>query len=83
MGLRNGIALRNSVQTSEKVFADYNFEVRNSGGHSSVPSKDNAIYHLAGGLVRLRNSSSRSSSTRPRARGSKQAGIEDKQMVQT
>ena len=53
VGLRNGIALRNSVQTSEKVFADYNLEVRNSGGHSSVPSKDNAIYHLAGGLNRL------------------------------
>jgi len=35
------------------VFADYTFEVKNSGGHSSVPSKDNAIYHLAGGLGRL------------------------------
>jgi acetylornithine deacetylase/succinyl-diaminopimelate desuccinylase-like protein len=53
VGLRNGKALRNSVQTSEKVFVDYSVEVRNSGGHSSVPSKDNAIYHLAGGLTRL------------------------------
>jgi len=53
VGLRNGKALRNSIQTSEKVPVDYSFEVRNSGGHSSVPSKNNAIYHLAGGLTRL------------------------------
>jgi hypothetical protein len=39
--------------TSEKVFVDYDLEVKNSGGHSSVPSRDNAIYHLAGGLTRL------------------------------
>lgn len=53
VGLRDGKALRNSVQTSEKVPVDYSFEVKNVGGHSSVPSKDNAIYHLAGGLTRL------------------------------
>jgi acetylornithine deacetylase/succinyl-diaminopimelate desuccinylase-like protein len=53
VGLRNGKALRNNIQTSEKVFVDYGLEVKNSGGHSSVPSKDNAIYHLAGGLTRL------------------------------
>jgi len=53
VGLRNGKALRNSIQTSEKVFADFIFAVKNSGGHSSLPSKDNAIYHLAGGLTRL------------------------------
>ena len=53
VALRNGKALRNNVQTSEKVPVDYSFEVKNVGGHSSVPSKDNAIYHLAGGLTRL------------------------------
>ncbi len=53
VGMRDGKALRNSVQTSEKVPVDYSFEVKNAGGHSSVPSKDNAIYHLAGGLTRL------------------------------
>jgi acetylornithine deacetylase/succinyl-diaminopimelate desuccinylase-like protein len=31
----------------------FQLEVKNRGGHSSVPSKDNAIYHLAEGLVRL------------------------------
>jgi acetylornithine deacetylase/succinyl-diaminopimelate desuccinylase-like protein len=53
VALRNGKALRNDVQTSEKVPVDYSFEVKNVGGHSSVPLKDNAIYHLAGGLTRL------------------------------
>jgi len=53
VGTRNGIALRNNIQTSEKVPCDFSLEVTNPGGHSSVPSKDNAIYHLAGGLVRL------------------------------
>ena len=42
-----------SIQVGEKVFQTYTLEVTNPGGHSSVPVKDNAIYHLAGGLVRL------------------------------
>jgi acetylornithine deacetylase/succinyl-diaminopimelate desuccinylase-like protein len=41
------------VQTSEKVSVSFQLDVRNSGGHSSLPRKDNAIYHLAEGLVRL------------------------------
>jgi acetylornithine deacetylase/succinyl-diaminopimelate desuccinylase-like protein len=31
----------------------YQLEVTNRGGHSSLPTKDNAIYHLAEGLARL------------------------------
>ena len=42
-----------SIQTSEKLFQSYWLEVTNKGGHSSQPSKDNAIYHLADGLARL------------------------------
>jgi acetylornithine deacetylase/succinyl-diaminopimelate desuccinylase-like protein len=53
VGLKDGKPIRNSVQTSEKVSVSFQLEVRNSGGHSSVPRKDNAIYHLADGLVRL------------------------------
>jgi acetylornithine deacetylase/succinyl-diaminopimelate desuccinylase-like protein len=53
VGLKDGKPIRNSVQTSEKVSLSYRLDVRNKGGHSSVPSKDNAIYHLAEGLVRL------------------------------
>jgi acetylornithine deacetylase/succinyl-diaminopimelate desuccinylase-like protein len=53
VGLKHGKAIRNSVQTSEKVSVSFLLEVKNKGGHSSVPSRDNAIYHLAEGLVRL------------------------------
>src|SRR5437763_13185331 len=41
------------MQTSEKNYVDFRLEVHNKGGHSSRPVKDNAIYHLAAGLVRL------------------------------
>ena len=53
VGLKNGKPIRNSVQTSEKVSLSYQLEVKNRGGHSSLPSKDNAIYRLAEGLARL------------------------------
>jgi acetylornithine deacetylase/succinyl-diaminopimelate desuccinylase-like protein len=53
VGLKAGKPLRNVVQTSEKISISYEFEVRNKGGHSSLPTKDNAIYRLAAGLVRL------------------------------
>jgi acetylornithine deacetylase/succinyl-diaminopimelate desuccinylase-like protein len=43
------------IQASEKVYVDYQFESRNPGGHSSVPTPDNAIYHLAGALARLQS----------------------------
>jgi acetylornithine deacetylase/succinyl-diaminopimelate desuccinylase-like protein len=53
VGLLNGKPLSVSLQTSEKVPANYQLEVKNAGGHSSLPSRDNAIYHLADGLARL------------------------------
>jgi len=51
--IKDGRYIANSVQMSEKVYANFQLEVTNPGGHSSRPSKDNAIYHLAGGLTRL------------------------------
>jgi acetylornithine deacetylase/succinyl-diaminopimelate desuccinylase-like protein len=45
--------LYNAVQASEKIYYSYSLEVRNKGGHSSIPVKDNAITRLAAGLVRL------------------------------
>jgi acetylornithine deacetylase/succinyl-diaminopimelate desuccinylase-like protein len=51
--LKDGKADRVNVQTSEKVPVTFQLDVKNSGGHSSVPRRDNAIYHLAEGLVRL------------------------------
>ena len=48
-----GKRLSNNVQVSEKYVRNYRLEVRNNGGHSSLPVSDNAIYHLAGALDRL------------------------------
>jgi acetylornithine deacetylase/succinyl-diaminopimelate desuccinylase-like protein len=51
--IRNGKRLFNAVQASEKVYQSFQLEAKNKGGHSSRPVKDNAIYHLAAGLLRL------------------------------
>ena len=51
--IRKGKYLTNEIQASEKVYQDFKLEVTNSGGHSSLPVKDNAIYHLSSGLSRL------------------------------
>src|SRR5262249_17746803 len=51
--IKDGRYVANEVQVSEKVFQSFQLEVTNVGGHSSRPIKDNAIYHLAGGLTRL------------------------------
>src|SRR5580700_3974794 len=48
-----GKKISNDLQVSEKYVLNFRFEVRNKGGHSSVPVHDNAIYHLAGALERL------------------------------
>jgi len=41
------------LQASEKVYADFQFETTNPGGHSSVPGPENAIYELAAALLKL------------------------------
>jgi acetylornithine deacetylase/succinyl-diaminopimelate desuccinylase-like protein len=41
------------VQAAEKVFQSYRLTVRNAGGHSSLPEKNNAIYRLAAALQRV------------------------------
>jgi acetylornithine deacetylase/succinyl-diaminopimelate desuccinylase-like protein len=51
--LNRGRRVSNSLQASEKIVQSYRLEVTNRGGHSSLPVKDNAIWHLAGGLARL------------------------------
>ena len=43
------------LQAAEKVYVDYQFESLNPGGHSSLPSPDNAIYHLSAALSRLQS----------------------------
>ncbi len=51
--IKNGKRAFMGVQAAEKVFLSFTLEVTNPGGHSSLPRKDNAIYHLAQGLTRL------------------------------
>lgn len=50
---RDGKPVMMSVDGSEKIYADYQLEVKNPGGHSSLPVPDNAIYHLTDGLARI------------------------------
>ena len=45
--------LFHSVQAAEKVPVNYTLTVLNTGGHSSVPRLDNAIYQLATALTKV------------------------------
>ncbi|MGH7561199.1 MAG: M20/M25/M40 family metallo-hydrolase [Gemmatimonadales bacterium] len=49
----NGKAAVFSVQAAEKIYQTFRFEVRNRGGHSSLPVPDNAVYRLSRALSRL------------------------------
>jgi len=51
--IKKGKKLFNELQVAEKGFLSFVLEVKNKGGHSSLPEKENAIYRLARGLVRL------------------------------
>ena len=37
----------------QKLYADFQLLATNAGGHSSLPTPDNAIYHIADALARL------------------------------
>ena len=50
---RKGKPAMMSVDATEKLYADYQLEVKNPGGHSSLPVSDNAIYHLSDGIARI------------------------------
>src|ERR1035438_1317080 len=51
-----GKAVNVDVEASEKQYADFELTALNPGGHSSLPTPDNAIYHLADALSRLEHS---------------------------
>jgi len=51
-----GKAVNVDVEASEKQYADFELTSLNPGGHSSLPTPDNAIYHLADALSRLEHS---------------------------
>jgi acetylornithine deacetylase/succinyl-diaminopimelate desuccinylase-like protein len=51
--LRDGGASVFELQASEKIYADYQLEVTDAGGHSSLVRPDNPIYTLAAALTRI------------------------------
>ncbi len=51
--IRKGRHAAMELETSEKAYHSVQLEVKNPGGHSSLPVKENAIYRLAKALLRL------------------------------
>ncbi|MCE4564395.1 M20/M25/M40 family metallo-hydrolase [Maribellus sp. CM-23] len=49
----NGEYKLNEIQVAEKIYQSYDLEVKTKGGHSSMPTKNNAIFELAEALSRL------------------------------
>jgi acetylornithine deacetylase/succinyl-diaminopimelate desuccinylase-like protein len=41
------------IQAGEKIYQDFALEVRDVGGHSSLPTRENAIARLSAGLAKL------------------------------
>ncbi|HEY5439829.1 MAG TPA: M20/M25/M40 family metallo-hydrolase [Gemmatimonadaceae bacterium] len=51
--LVNGKPVTNAVQAAEKVSVNFTLTALNTGGHSSMPRPDNAIYELSKALVKI------------------------------
>ena len=51
--MRQGQYLVTAVQASEKTYMDYALTVTDKGGHSSLPTRENAIYRLAAALAKV------------------------------
>ena len=51
--LKNDVALKFDLGTSEKTYVTYTLETTSPGGHGSLPGPDNAIYRLSRGLGRI------------------------------
>jgi len=50
---RDGVPVFFDVQASEKIYADYQLEVTDAGGHSSLVRPGNPIYTLSAALTRI------------------------------
>ena len=50
---KNGKRINRTVQLAEKGVLNLMLEVKNPGGHGSLPGKENAIYRLAAGLLKM------------------------------
>lgn len=51
--MKGGRRISNNLQASEKVYLDLELTAHGTAGHSSIPTDDNAIYHLAAALGRV------------------------------
>ena len=51
--LVNGKPIANAVMAAEKVSVNYTLTALNTGGHSSMPRPDNAIYELSKALLKV------------------------------
>ena len=51
--IHNGKPTILRMQVAEKMYTTYQFTVRNPGGHSSLPTEENAIYSLAEAINRV------------------------------
>jgi acetylornithine deacetylase/succinyl-diaminopimelate desuccinylase-like protein len=51
--MKNGAPMFFDVQASEKIYADYQLEVTDAGGHSSLARPGNPIYALSAALNRI------------------------------
>jgi acetylornithine deacetylase/succinyl-diaminopimelate desuccinylase-like protein len=51
--IRDGKRVYIGMETSEKLYATYEFSTENRGGHSSLPRPDNAIYQLTAAVQKL------------------------------
>ncbi len=49
----NGKPMEMDVEATEKLYADFELTATNPGGHSSVPTRENAIYEVSDALGRL------------------------------
>lgn len=51
--IKDGKPMLRALQTSEKFYQSFSLEVTNKGGHSSLPTPDNAIARLADAISRV------------------------------
>ena len=51
--IKNGKPLLRALQTSEKLYQSFSLEVTDKGGHSSLPTPENAIARLADAIGRV------------------------------
>jgi len=52
---RNGHRILYSIQAAEKSYVSFVLTATNPGGHSSLPTRENAIYDLSAALVKVRD----------------------------